>query len=150
LFRLLHAIEKSEPGTRTDFGKPFVHFQQFIRSRGIVVVLSDFYEKPQSVVKMIEPLRFRGNEVVLFHVLDPQEMRPDFRQPLLLIDMETKGSLEVSPEYIRDEYLGKIDAHIAGMKDEAQRAGMDYFLMNTGRPLDEALREYLNVRQGRL
>jgi uncharacterized protein (DUF58 family) len=150
LFRLLHAIEKAEPGTRTDFGKPFIHFQQFIRTRGIVVVLSDFYEKPEAVVKLIEPLRFRGNEVVLFHVLDPQEIRPDFREPLLLIDMETKGSIEVSPEYVRNEYRGKIDAHIAGMRDWAQRAGLDYFLMDTGRPLDEALREYLTVRLGRM
>jgi len=43
LFRLLHAIEKAEPGTRTDFVKPFAHFQNFLRRRGIVVVLSDFY-----------------------------------------------------------------------------------------------------------
>ena len=42
--RLLHAIEKAEPGTRTDFAKPFVHFQNFLRRRGIVVVISDFYE----------------------------------------------------------------------------------------------------------
>ena len=150
LFRLLHAIDKSEAGTRTDFGKPFVHFQQFIRARGIVVVLSDFYEKPESVIKLIEPLRFRGNEVVLFHVLDPQEMRPDFREPLLLIDMETKGSLEVSPEYVRTEYRSKIDAHIEEMRTAARRAGMDYFLMDTARPLDAGLREYLSVRQGRL
>ena len=46
LFRLLHAIEKAEPGTRTDFAKPFIHFQNFLHRRGIVVVLSDFYEEP--------------------------------------------------------------------------------------------------------
>jgi uncharacterized protein (DUF58 family) len=150
LFRLLHAIEKSEPGTRTDFGSPFFHFQQFIHSRGIVVVLSDFYETPDNVIKLVEPLRFRGNEVVLFHVLDPQEIRPDFREPLLLVDMETKGSVEVSPEYVRNEYVGKIDAHIASLRESAQRAGLEYFLMDTGRPLDAALREYLTVRQGKM
>ena len=57
LFRLLHAIEKAEPGTRTDFAKPFVHFQNFLRRRGIVVVLSDFYEKPEMIVRTVEPLR---------------------------------------------------------------------------------------------
>jgi len=60
LFRLLHAIEKAEAGTRTDFAKPFVHFQNFLHRRGIVVVLSDFYEQPDVIVKTIEPLRYGG------------------------------------------------------------------------------------------
>lgn len=150
LFRLLHAIEKAEPGTRTDFTKPFAHFQNFLKRRGMVVVLSDFYEQPDIIVKMIEPLRFRGNDVILFHVLDPEEIAPGFREPLLLVDVETKDSIEVSPEYARHAYREKIDAHIEGLRTKARAAGLDYFLMNTGRPLDEALREYLAVRQGRM
>ena len=50
LFRLLHAIEKAEPGTRTDFAKPFIHFQNYLHRRGIVVVLSDFYEEPEIII----------------------------------------------------------------------------------------------------
>jgi len=151
LFRLLHAIEKAEPGTRTDFAKPFVHFQNFLHRRGIVVVLSDFYEKPETIVKTVEPLRYRGNEVILFHVLDPQEVKPKFREPVLLVDMEdAHAALEVSPEYARNEYRKKIDSHIEGLQSAARSAGLDYFLMNTERPLDEGLREYLAVRKGRL
>ncbi len=150
LFRLLHAIEKAQPGTRTDFAAPFVHFQTFLRRRGLVVVLSDFYEDPEVVVKTVEPLRFRGNDVVLFHILDPQELKPHFREPVLLVDMEDRTTLEVSPEYARAEYRAKIDAHVAALRDQARGAGFDYFLMNTARPLDEGLREYLAVRQGRL
>src|SRR5215813_1221130 len=150
LFRLLHAIEKAEPGTRTDFAKPFVHFQNFLHRRGIVIVLSDFYENPDVIVKTVEPLRFRGNEVILLHVLDPQEIAPKFREPVLLLDMENKSSLEVTPEYARTEYRAKIDAHIESLGTATRRAGMDYFLMNTGRPLDEGLREYLAIRQRRL
>ena len=111
LFRLLHAIEKAEPGTHTDFTKPFVHFQNFLHRRGIVVVLSDFYEQPETIVRTVEPLRYRGNEVILFHVLDPQEIKPKFREPVLLVDMETEDSLEVSPEYARTN-TAAIDAHI--------------------------------------
>ena len=151
LFRLLHAIEHAVPGTGTDFVKPFVHFQNFLHRRGIVVVLSDFYEQPQTIVKTVEPLRFRGNEVILFHVLDPQEIKPKFREPVLLVDMEdSHASLEVSPEYAREEYRRKIDAHIEGLSSAARSAGLDYFLMDTGRPLDEGLREYLAVRKGRM
>src|SRR5579862_407384 len=150
LFRLLHAIEQAEPGTHTDFAKPFAHFQNFLRRRGLVVVLSDFYEAPETIVKTVEPLRFRGNEVILFHLLDPQEITPKFREPLLLVDMETKGTLEVSPEYAHREYRAKMSAHIEELRTKARAAGLDYFLMDTSRPLDEGLREYLAVRQGRM
>ena len=150
LFRLLHAIEKAEPGTRTDFAKPFIHFQNFLHRRGIVVVLSDFYEQPDIIIDTVQPLRYHGNEVILFHMLDPQEITPKFREPVLLVDMENAAnSLEVSPEYARHEYRAKIDAHIEALKHKARGAGLDYFLMNTSRPLDEGLREYLAVRKGR-
>jgi uncharacterized protein (DUF58 family) len=150
LFRLLHAIEKAEPGTHTDFTKPFVHFQNFLHRRGIVVVISDFYEQPSTIVKTVEPLRYHGNEVILLHVLDPQELKPKFREPVLLYDLENStNSLEVSPEYARHEYREKIDAHVEALSSATRGAGMDYFLMNTERPLDEGLREYLTVRRGR-
>jgi len=151
LFRLLHAVEKAEPGTRTDFLKPFVHFQNYLHRRGIAVVISDFYEDPEAIVRCIEPLRFKGNEVILFHVLDPREIQPAFREPVLLVDMEdAASSLEVSPEYVRGEYREKIDAHIEALRSKARSAGLDYFLMDTSRPLDEGLREYLAVRRGRM
>ena len=151
LFRLLHAIENAKPGTRTDFAKPFVHFQNFLHRRGIVVVLSDFYEQPDTIIKTVEPLRYRGNEVILFHVLDPQEIKPKFREPVLLVDMEdAHASLEVSPEYAREDYRRKIDTHIEALSSAARSAGLEYFLMNTDRPLDEGLREYLAVRKGRM
>jgi len=152
LFRLLHAIEEAEPGKRTDYTKPFVHFQNFLlHRRGIVVVLSDFYEQPDIIVKTVEPLRYHGNEVILFHVLDPQEIKPKFKDPVLLVDMENNTeALEVSPEYARNEYRRRIDSHIESLSSKARGAGLDYFLMDTGRPLDEGLREYLAVRRGKL
>jgi uncharacterized protein (DUF58 family) len=150
LARLLHAIDQAEPGSRTDFSKPFLHFQNFLRPRGLVVVISDFYEQPETVVRTMEPLRFRGNELILFHILDPREIKPSFGEPVLLVDMENQETMEVSPEYAGFEYRHKIDAHIEGLRSKAQGAGMDYFLMPTGRPLDEGLREYLTIRQGRM
>lgn len=149
LHRLLHGVEKAEPRARTDFLRPFEHFQEFMKRRGIAAVISDFWARPEEIVKAVAPLRFRGNEVILFHVLDPQEVRPKLRGPAILIDMETNDSMEVSPDYAQGEYREKIDAHIQAMRDNAKRSGMDYFQVTTDRPLDEALREYLSIRQGR-
>ena len=149
LMRLLHAIEHAEGGTRTDFAKPFFHFQQFLHRRGIVVVLSDFYENPDTITKVIEPLRYHGNEVVLFHLLDPNEIAPKFKDPVLLLDAEDETAMEVSPEYARNEYRTKIKDHMAHLSDKAASAGLEYVFMDTSKPLDPALRNYLSIRQRR-
>jgi hypothetical protein len=84
-------------------------------------------------------------------MLDPQEIKPKFREPVLLVDMENSGAaMEVSPEYARNEYRRRIDSHIEQLSAKARGAGLDYFLMDTARPLDEGLREYLAVRRGKL
>ena len=149
LHRLLSGLENAEPHARTDYAKPMLHFQNFLRKRGMVVVISDFFESPETIVQTIEPLRYHGNEVVLFHVLDPQELKPQLDEPVLLIDMETQESLEVTPEYGHEEYRTKVQSHINQLKDRARGAGMDYHLLVTDRPLDGALRQYLTLRQGR-
>jgi uncharacterized protein (DUF58 family) len=149
LHRLLSGLENAQPRARTDYAKPLLHFQNFLRKRGMVVIISDFFESPETIVHTIEPLRYHGNEVVLFHVLDPQELKPQLDEPVLLVDMETEESLEVTPEYGQDEYRTKVQSHITQLKDRTRSAGMDYHLLVTDRPLDGALREYLTLRQGR-
>jgi uncharacterized protein (DUF58 family) len=148
--RVAHAIEQAQLGVRTDFAKPFIHFQEFLRRRGIVVVLSDFYEQPETVINTVSPLRFRGNDLILFHILDPEEIRPTLKEPVLLVDMETQEALDVSPEYVREEYRPKIDAHIEALKKKAAASNIDYFLLPTDRPLDAAMLEYFLVRKGRI
>lgn len=150
LHRLLSALEHAEPRARTDYGKPIHHFQDFLRRRGFVVIISDFYEQPNVIVRTLEPLRFHGNEVILFHILDPQEILPKLNAPSTLIDMETQETMEVTPDYARNEYREKMQAHLQALHDRAQGAGMDYHLMVTDRPLDDTLREYLTRREGRM
>ncbi|MFI5246885.1 MAG: DUF58 domain-containing protein, partial [Gemmatimonadales bacterium] len=149
LARLLGGLELAAPRARTDFAKPIDHLRQFLRRRGMVVIVSDFFGDPGHIVRTIEPLRFHGNEVVLFHVLDPQEVQPTFREPTMLVDLETEERMEVTPDYARGEYREKMQAHLADLRTRARGAGMDYFLLQTDRPLDAMLREYLTLRQGR-
>jgi len=148
MHRLLAGLEGAEPRARTNLAKPLQHFQELLHRRGIVIIVSDFYETPQSIVRTIEPLHFHGNEVVLFHVLDPMEIKPELRGPAILVDLETDRRLEVIPEYARKEYRKKIDSHIDQLRSLTQGAGMDYHLLVTDQPLDAALREYLAIRQG--
>jgi uncharacterized protein (DUF58 family) len=149
LHRLLAGLEHAEPHARTNYAKPLIYFQNLLRRRGMVVVISDFYESPEVIVKTIEPLRFHGNEVILFHVLDPQEIRPRLGAPSILIDLETDESMEVTPDYAHNDYVQKVDAHITALRDRARGSGLDYYLLVTDKPLDGALRQYLTIRQGR-
>jgi uncharacterized protein (DUF58 family) len=148
LHRLLSGLEQAEPRARTDFTKPLMHLQEFLRRRGMVVVISDFYESPETIVKTVEPLRFHGSEVVLFHVLDPKEIRPELHGPSILVDLETEQRLEVIPEYVKGEYRRKMDSHLQQMRERTRAAGLDYHLLVTDRPLDAALSEYLFLRPG--
>jgi hypothetical protein len=113
----------------------------------MVILISDFYEDPEIIVRTIAPLRFRGNEVVLFHILDPQEIRPALKGSAILVDLETDQKIEVTPEYTRTVYRVRIDEHIEQLRSRARAAGMDYKLLVTSQPLDRALREYLSLRQ---
>lgn len=150
MMRLLHAIDRAEAGTRTDFSRPFAHLVDFLRKRGIVVAISDFWEQPEEVIKAVSPLRTRGNELILFQVLDPDEIQPKFKGPMLLEDLESGVTMQVSPEYAREEYRQKMAAHLEQLRQKAAAAGIGYYLCDTSRPLDGALREYLAIRAGRI
>jgi len=149
LHRLMASLDQAEARARTDFAKPMRYFQELLKRRGMVLIVSDFWESPESIIRTIEPLRFYGNEVVLFHVLDPEDVRPKLNGQSLLVDMETQQELKVTPDYARKEYREKIDTHLADLRDRAQGAGMGYCLLMTDRPLDAALREYLTLRGAR-
>ena len=147
--RLLAALDVAEPRARTSFEKPMQHLQAFVRRRGIVIIFSDFYDAPAAIIRAIEPLRFHGNEIVLFHVLDPKELRPDLGGASVLVDLETGQRMEVTADYALREYRQKIEAHVDALRESARRAGMSYELLVTDRPLDAVLRQYLTIRGGR-
>ena len=135
--RILHAIEKAEGGSRTDFSKPFIHFQQFLKRRGIVVVLSDFYEQPEQIVKVVEPLRYRGNEVVLFHILDPNETRAEISRPRAAAGCRRRHR-HGSFARLRAQRIQGEDrpAHASRFRIRRRAAGLDYVFMDTVKPLD--------------
>jgi uncharacterized protein (DUF58 family) len=150
LLRLLHGIEHAETGKRTDFQRPFDELRALLKRRGITVLISDFLTDVDTIVKTIEPLRFHGNELILLHVLDRQEIEPTLGGPALLVDMETDDSMEVSPEYVKQEYRAKMAEHIQSLRSKSQSAGMEHFLLPTDRPLDAGLREYFKIRERRI
>ncbi|MDY6983077.1 MAG: DUF58 domain-containing protein, partial [Pseudomonadota bacterium] len=101
---VIHTLDKAEPALGTHLGKPMTRFQERIKRRGLVAVISDFYCDPDELLENVRPLAMQGQDVVLFHLLTPDELNPNIKQSTLYEDMETGHAIEVSPVYMNKEY----------------------------------------------
>ena len=146
---VLHTIDASEPAGGTDLDRSFQYFQEQVNRRGLVAVISDFYCDPDEMIAGVRPLAFQGQDVILFQVLDPGELKPEIAESTLLEDVETGEAVEVSPKFMREQYPERIQKHIAAIKDAAAGIGADHVLLNTAEPLDQPLRNYLLFRERR-
>ena len=118
-----------------------------LRRRGIVVVISDLYDEPGNVMNGLRHLVFRGNDVIVFQILDPTELQFDFSNAAQFVDMETRAEMHVIPDFIRQEYRKVLTRQIAEYEKECRKDRMDFSLMNTSQPLDKALFSYLVRRE---
>jgi len=144
---VLHAIEKIRAGERTEFVRPLINVSERLRRRGIVVVISDLYDEPLKVLDGLRRLAFRGNDVIVFHILDPAEIEFDFSESAQFVDMETRAEMSVVPEILRQEYRRLLQDQIGFFEKECQKDRIDYALLDTGQPLDHALYTYLLRRE---
>jgi uncharacterized protein (DUF58 family) len=144
---VLHAIEKARTGEKTDFSKPLVQVAERLRRRGIVVVISDLYDEPAKVMNGLRHLALRGNDVIVFQILDPAELRFDFPSAAQFVDMETRAEMHVIPDYVRQEYRKLLRNQISENEKECRKDRMDFSLIDTSMPLDSALFSYLVRRE---
>jgi uncharacterized protein (DUF58 family) len=147
LEEVLHTIDRVKPGGEGALYAPLQAIGGSIRRRSIVVLISDFYEDPDEVVRAMSLLRGRGNDVVAFHLLDEVELRFPYEEVLELEDLESSDRIALHPEAVRAEYQKRIQAHIASLKEKLGEGGVDYHLFETTQPLDFALYAYLANRQ---
>ncbi|MCI0487057.1 MAG: DUF58 domain-containing protein [Blastocatellia bacterium] len=143
---VLGSIERLEPGRGTALSEQLHRTAELLTRRGIIVLISDLYDDPERLMSGLEHLRFQGNEVIVFHILDRQEMEFDFAEPMVLEDSETEEQMHVLPDVLRDEYLRAIGTHLDALSDGAARNRIDYEVHKTSEPLDAALFSYLARR----
>jgi len=149
LMGLLHTIDRASPARGTNLEKPFNHFREFSSRRGMVVVISDFYCDANEMIEGVRPLAFKGQDIILFQLLDPGELQLQFRDATLLEDIETGKAVEISSQFIKEGYTQRVEEHIRSLRDAASGIGAEHVLINTADPLDQALRNYLMFRQRR-
>ena len=146
---VLHALDSATPGQKTDLEGCFRKFREHLSRRGLVAIISDLYCDPLAMSKAVAPLAYTGHDMVFFHVLDPGELEPQYRDSVLFEDMESGQTMEVSPEYLESGYRKKMEEHLTGVRRAAAGVGADIVLARTDEPLDNALTAVLSKRARR-
>jgi uncharacterized protein (DUF58 family) len=146
---LLHTLDAVQPGESTDIQTALQPLAGHYSQRGLVALISDLYCDPQALTRAVRPLAQRGHDVMVFQVLDRQEMQPDWTESVMLQDLESGEQREVSPEYLSKVYPARLQAHLESLRDAVAATGAQHTLVVTDERLDQALRRYLQLRQRR-
>jgi uncharacterized protein (DUF58 family) len=147
LARITHALNKAQPKAQTEFRRPLNALAESLRRRGIVVLISDLLAPTEDIIRGLHQFRHKGNDLVVFQVVDPQEKTFAFTGPGQLEDLETKQVISFVPDQGREEYLKGREEHMTKLKKECGAIGIDYLQMDTEQPLDFALYKYLSTRR---
>lgn len=147
LDHILHALDRIEATQPGDLHGPLTRATESLRRRSFVILLSDLYEEPENVLRSVGLLRAKGNDVIVFHIMDPAELTFPFADAAQFEDLETGERMPVVPEKLREDYLTQMRTHLETMARLMDQGGIDYWLADTSRPLDFALFEYLSRRE---
>ena len=149
LLRVLTALEKTLPGGETAMA-PLWHelAGHHLKRRGMVLILSDFFDQLDPLMKALQHLRHRNHEVVLLHVLAPEELEFPFKRLTQFRNLEGRDhKILVDTRRLRDDYLKNFERFRNELKERAGTLHVDYHLLRTDQPVDRALGIYLSRRQ---
>ena len=146
IHRIMARLAAFEPKEPTNIGTVLHDLAHQIRRKGIVILISDFFDDEQRVLEGIQHLRFGGHEVIVFHVLDPWELEFPFTGLVEFDGLEGVPKLLTRPAEIRKSYLRELEAFRTRLRDGCERNQCHYVLVNTAQPLHEVLSGYLAFR----
>jgi len=144
---VLHTLDRAKAERPGNLAAPLTKMAEHFKRRGLLVLISDFYEEPDAVLEAIKPLKFIGNDLIVFHVLDPAEIDFGYDDASTFEDLESGEQLPVVPQSLGQEYRMLMKAHIEALTTKFSEHRIDYALLNTGEPLDRALFSYLSSRE---
>jgi len=144
---LLHTLDQSKPERQGRLLENIKALAEHFRRRSIVALISDLYENPEDLLEALKPYSFLGNDLVVFHVLDPAEIEFPYKDASRFEDLESGEVVPVVPEVFADQYRKMMQEHIEAIRTKCSESRIDYVLLNTSKPLDEALFAYLGNRE---
>jgi uncharacterized protein (DUF58 family) len=143
----LHVLDRLKPTKPGQLLGPMKKLAEHYARKGVLVIVSDFYEEPQAVLEAIAPLRFRGHDIIVFHLLDPAEWDFDYQDASAFEDLESGEQIPVVPQAFAEQYRALIREHSEALRSKFSELRVDYSLLTTSTPLDHALFTYLSVRE---
>ncbi len=144
---VLHVLDRLKPASPGSLRAPLHKMAEHFGRRGLLILISDLYEEPDAVLEAIGPLRFRGNDLAVFHLLDPAELDFSFREPSAFEDLESGEQIPIVPDALADQYKALVQAHVDALRERFSANRIDYTMLNTSMPLDHALFSYLSTRE---
>jgi uncharacterized protein (DUF58 family) len=149
LEQVLYALDRVKPveGRRGELAPALSRVAERLRRRGVVVLVSDLYEDPDAILDAVKPLLARGQDLIVFHLLDPTEREFPFEDSMNLEELETGELLPVVPASMRARYREMIGEHIATLTRRFAENRVDYAMFDTSTPLDHALFAFLSSRE---
>ncbi len=150
LLRLISTLEQTQPGGETSMAPLWHRLAGQIKRRGMIVILSDCFDQLGPLLHALRHFRHRRHEVLLFHILAPEEIEFPFQKWTQFRNLEIAGNkLLVDPQRLRKEYLKNFQTFCQDLRDQAGKMAIDYHLMSTDQPVERALGIYLTKRQMR-
>jgi len=144
---VLHTLDRLQPGREGSLREPLLKIAETFHRRSILVLISDFYEDPQKVREAVDLLRAKGNDLIVFQVLDPAEIEFPYPDAVNFEDLETGERIPVVPENFRSRYRELIQSHLAELERRFGENRVDYALFQTTTPLDYGLFHFLSRRE---
>jgi uncharacterized protein (DUF58 family) len=144
---LLHTLDQARAERPGRLLAMLAQIAEHFKRRSIVALISDLYENPDELLDALKPYSFLGNDLVVFHVLDPAEIDFPYRDSSRFQDLESGEEMPVVPEVFAEQYRTMIRDHIEALRSKCSDSRIDYVLLNTSKPLDEALFSYLGNRE---
>jgi len=149
LQRIWRLLETLTPAERTNVGDPLKELAGRVRRRGLLCLVSDLLAEPTELLHALTHFRCKHFEVIVFHVMDAQELDFDLKGRIRFFDLETQGMVETSARGVRAIYLQQLGMFLERVRSDCFDQRIDYALMRTDEPLDVALHKYLTRRLAR-
>lgn len=144
---VLHTIDRAKAERPSDYTTPLRKVAEAIQRRGIVLLISDLYDEPDAILDSVKGLRYKGNDLIVFHVLDPAELSFPYDAAASYRDLESGETVPVVPGYLREEYRRLVQEHVSRLSRTLGDNRIDYCLLETSTPLDHALFHFLASRE---
>ncbi len=145
---IVEALAVSQPRDKTEMYAILRQVAETYPRRGMIVLLSDFLADRSGTIKGLKLLRQRGHDVLVFHIMDDDELDFPFAGPIRFEGLETSDYLNCNPRALRDGYLEAMHQFLDDLRHNCARNTIDYALIRTSQPLDAALATYLSNRLG--